>query len=285
MKIHDFIDKLSTLSETAQVRTLLESTLDSFKVDFDITNDQIEEEIKKIEPCSMADLGDNVGMCIGWCEEKLDYLKTDSQNLYSQKVSNFKKLLENIATITIKVTEERIEKSNNEVESANQTAIDQNKEAILELTGDVVSLQKEIKTIVSEADAKIDSKMFQLLVNIVAILGIFVAIAYTGFSTISIISNIDLKTALISEEAFVKNIFFLLLVSTLLYNLLLLLIYFIFKLSRPLLKQKNPNNDNESKEQLDESFRGTINLLPFYIVDGVLALLTVASFLASIWIW
>ncbi len=281
MTINDFIDIIKS-SSNDKIRGIVECAINDFqKID---DYDEITQKIQGIDSKDFTDFGDKIATCIHICETKLNDIE-GLHDPYGEKLKSFRDTLNKIVSI---IQAEGRARSSKQPGKDTNYALAQNLEVIHEQITKINNAQQSANEALSEVKktrAELDSRIFQLLINTVAILGIFVAIAFTGFGVASIISNIDLKTALGSEEAFVKNIFFLLLVTSLLYNLLLLLVYFVFKLSRPLFNQINPDSNEPFEKQKEKTFKEIINLRPFYVVDGALALLTVASFLASIWIW
>lgn len=113
----------------------------------------------------------------------------------------------------------------------------------------------------------------------------------------NIFTNIDVATWMQGTESFVKNTFVLLATSLLAYNLLLLLIYFIYKLSRPLpstmffifnqsdeksnsqnIMHSNEKNTENATSFKPESFKNEIKLTPFVVIDVIMLVLTVALF-------
>lgn len=141
--------------------------------------------------------------------------------------------------------------------------------------GDVHRALVEINSLKGQINSTKDAfedRSLSILTNNISILGIFVAIAFAGFGVMSIFPEISISYAMESRLALIKTTFFLILTALLVYNLLLLLCYFIFKLTQAFgIKQDNKF-----------SFLGTISLKPFYWIDGVLFALTIASFIASL---
>lgn len=194
---------------------------------------------------------------------------------YTQKITQAKRTLDILSMIYQKVIEK---KDSEKSKCEDPYTLEQQRGVLRELVDETKKLKSDLDKAnkeIEEANKSLDGKMFSLLTNTVAILGIFVAIAFTGLGAMSIFSNIDLKTSIESTEAFMKNVFFILLVSTMVYNLLIVLVYFIFKLSRPL-------NKISDASKAEESFNKTINLTRFFWVDGVLAALTISAFIMSL---
>lgn len=79
-----------------------------------------------------------------------------------------------------------------------------------------------------KVEADLNSAYSSLLVNNISILGIFVAIAFAGFFTTSIFSQIKIDF----NEFFLVSVFSIILISFLVYNLLMVLFYFIYKINQ-----------------------------------------------------
>lgn len=161
-------------------------------------------------------------------------------------------------------------------ESGEETAKETQKAKILEIKGDLDTLDRKVDSAVK----RIDEKVFTLLINTVAVLGIFVAIAFTGFGTFSLFDQVKIADAVQSFPSFIKSVFFILLISFASYNLLLLLVYFIFKLSRPILDPKTIEQDG-SDHGGNERFSDLVSLTRFLWIDVLLFALTLAAFFAS----
>lgn len=94
-----------------------------------------------------------------------------------------------------------------------------------------------------------------LLINNVSILGIFVAIAFTGISSIKLFSKITVNFYM----HFATSLFSLILVSFLTYNLLLMLFYFIYKINK--INSKDKDNENSRFVRFFEPFMKIDRLL------------------------
>ena len=238
---------------------------------------KIELFVDSISRDSFTSFGQNLGFCRNYCLEELNNDENREDIKYTQKITQAKDTLDTLAIIYQKVIEKRAsEKSKCE----DPYTLEQQRDVLRELVNETKKLQSDLDKAnedIKEANKSLDGKIFSLLTNTVAILGIFVAIAFTGLGTMSIFSNIDLKTAIQSTSAFVKNIFFILLVSTLVYNLLIVLVYFIYKLSRPM------SNSTDTGEK-QTAFSTSLPLRPFLWVDGGHALLTAGAFIASLFV-
>lgn len=163
----------------------------------------------------------------------------------------------------LKTTKDDIEKVNKQIESS-KTNIDETKKSI------------------DETKKNIDEKIFSLLINTVAILGIFVAIAFAGLGITSLFSDLDFATAFASKENFIRTVFFLFLVALLSYNLLLLTVYFVFKLSRPILGGLGEKLSDKQDDNKSQRFKDNISLIPFYWVNGIMLFIIIVLFLWGI---
>ena len=168
--------------------------------------------------------------------------------------------------------------NNKSNDNSKETTDEQQRKNVAELKAKIDDLYSRLEA----ANNLMENKTFALLVNTVSILGIFVAIAYTGFGVVSIFSSIDLGVSIKCTTAFLKNIFFLLLTALLSYNLLLLLVYFIFKLSRPISFANTIGSSINNKNVDQPGFKEAVNLCPFLVVDAVLLVITGVFFYFSI---
>ena len=276
MKLLDFAQKINTITEKSALKEAIVSFVNTPpSIMTEIEGSKIELFIDSISKEAFTSFGQNLGFCKKYCLDELDSEGKNGDNSYIQKLNAVKNELDNLLKIYQKIIDKRDgEKAECEV----PYTLEQQRDVLKEMVSETKKLKNDVEKVnneITDANKSLDGKMFSLLTNTVAILGIFVAIAFTGLGSMSIFSNIDLKTALISTDAFLKNIFFLLFVSTMVYNLLIVLIYFIFKLSRPLTKASNDSNSQST-------FNETIKLNSFFGIDGVLVALTIAAFVASL---
>lgn len=276
MTLLEFAQKINLIIEKSALKEAIVSFVNTPPSAItEIDEDKIELFIDAIPKEAFTSFGQNLGFCKKYCLDELDLEGKNGDDLYIQKLNIVKNELDNLSKIYQKIIDKReSEKPANEV----PYTLEQQREVLKEMVSETKKLKTDVEKVnneLTDANKSLDGKMFSLLTNTVAILGIFVAIAFTGLGSMSIFSNIDLKMSLVSTEAFLKNIFFLLLVSTMVYNLLIVLVYFIFKLSRPLTKASNDSNSQSI-------FNETINLNRFFGIDGVLVALTIAAFVASL---
>ncbi len=276
MKVSDFIQKLDQSSFDS---TGISAVLHCFAYDHNDSaqGDDLEKEardsIKKISGENFSSFGTKLGMCLSECQKLLNEMGSqNSDSQYTKSLLSVKGILQKLSTIYSSVAADQYRKP----DSTTSTLV-QHEESLKEIKTKISELNNSVK----EANSFIDDKIFTLLLNTVAILGIFVAIAFTGFGVMSIFSNIDITASLISVNAFLKNIFYLLLVTLISYNLLLLLIYFIFKLSRPLMLYSH-NKRSDVNEHWQDRFKDVVNLTPFLWIDAAVCLLTVVTFICCL---
>lgn len=275
MTVKDFLEKLSTIEvkiETisAVYRTFVYEFRDEVLV---YDKNQVREMLQALTGENFASFGVKLGRCLSDCQEERKNLSPVADTLYAQNVAKVEKLIEGLVSLYYDVADNRTSKKD-----STEATLSQHDEYLEE----VKTKLKDLNTAVDNANKLIDDKIFTLLINTVAILGIFVAIAFAGFGITNIFSNLDFAKAFASRESLVKSVFFLLLTAVLSYNLLLLLVYFIYKLSRPLVIRIS--KDDKGSE-LQETFVKTMNMTPFIWVDCIMAALTIATFIACVCIW
>lgn len=281
MTLRDFMSRLNvSKSDYDSVSKLFNCAINEFSDSDKDTKPneknikEIKDFLKGIEQERFTDFANKANICRSICEKEQECAKEYNTRAYENKLVNFH---EQLNTILILYREEQMSRQKKEETILNEAVVDSD-ESYEDNAIVAASLKYKIdglKKDIDKVSSFVNEKTFSLLINTVAILGIFATISFTGFSEMSILSNIDIEFALQSYDNFIRAIFFLLLVSLLSYNLLLLLIYFLFKISRPLLNNKN----NE-----DSIFAKVVDLTPFFWIDGILAFVTVALF-AYCYIW
>lgn len=269
MTVLEFIEKLSEIEvKIDAISALYHSFAYSFKNDIlNYDKNSVRQRLQSFSEEDFASFGTKLGRCFSDCKEEKNNLSSLAETPYAQNIAKVEKLIEELVSIYYEVAKSNTTKTDNTT-----TAIAQHEEYLKEVKDKLKSLNNAI----SDANKLIDDKIFTLLINTVAILGIFVAIAFAGFGVTSIFSNINFTEAFSSHGNFIKSVFFLFLVALLSYNLLLLLVYFIYKLSRPLIiKVIEDNKGNETQR----SFSKTVNLTSFFWVDAIMFALTIGLFL------
>ncbi len=268
MTVLEFITQLSKIEvKIESISALYHSFTYSFK-DSVLNYDEkpIRVLLKSFQEEEFASFGTKLGRCFSECKEERKNLASMDDSAYTENIEKVEKLLESLVAIYYEVA-----KSNTIKRDSTETAISQHDEYLQEVKGKL----KTLNDAVDNANQLIDDKIFTLLINTVAILGIFVAIAFAGFGVTSIFSNIDLSIAFSSRANLIKAVFFMFFVALLSYNLLLLLVYFIYKLSRPLIIKINKDSNGKVSQ---ETFWKSINLTPFIWTDIIMSLLTIGLF-------
>jgi hypothetical protein len=281
MTIIEFATKLNDIHEKSGILEVVHAFISCPSKN--ILREDIKDLIKRIPEESFTEFGNKIGTCRIYCNEQRNNKENADALEYLEKLDDVIYALSQLSAVYQEVNQER--KEEKDCNSNASDAISQQRDVLKELTKNVRGLKKDVNKAQSDiksAKESLDNKFFSLLINTVAILGIFVAIAFTGFGTMSIFSQLDLQMAIESREALIKHVFFLLLIAFLVYNLLLLLIYFIFKLSRPLLQFQSPKEQDISTTIGKDAFNQVVNLRAFWIVDGIILLLTVAAFVFSL---
>ena len=247
--------------------------------DISINEQEIDAFLDQLKEQKWSELDTKFDRCLYECEAELKKAEALTNKSYEEKLKLAQKTIGDLSQFLAK----KFEKRKKPYDSVS-TAIEQHDDKLAEINNKITQLDDKV----DNANKTIDNKFFNLLINTVSILGIFVAIAFAGISVTSIFPTIDINTALLSEEYLLKTIFYLLLVALLCYNLLLLLIYLIFKLSRPLFISVNKEKDvsqNELEILKEGQFVKTINIVPFIWIDVALALLTLVTFISVVVIW
>lgn len=288
MKVVDFLDKIHTTPfDNEKILIVFDEFL--FSNEFQDYNEFCDDVTSFFEKVwsenngeGFSSIGPKLNCCLQQCNSKEKNSDVLQESPYRTALSKAANIISDLIKIYNSVAQghQKVRNKKYTEQESIESAIAQHEESLKEIKSKI----SELNTTVHDANKFIDDKIFTLLLNTVAILGIFVAIAFTGFGVVSVFSSIDLRVSLISTNAFFKNIFFLLLVALLSYNLLLLLIYFIFKLSRPIFpfvqSLKDDSAGDQSKEQI--GFKSAVNLKPFLIIDIVMAVLVVLFFFLSI---
>lgn len=268
MTIIEFLNKLNSIEPKPNtIATVYHSFLsdldDASQKDYDEANNLM----RTLSEEEFASLGMKLGRCLANYQEEEDTISIIADTHYATTLKKAGELIKKIVSIYNDVASLRASKDDNV-----KTAEKQNDAYLLEVKEKLKNLNDDV----SKANALIDDKIFSLLINTVTILGIFVAIAFTGFGVTSIFTSVDYNLAFTSHGNFIKMLFFLLLVSFMSYNLLLLLVYFVYKLSRPLITKIKIDDDGNEKQ---ETFFKTVNLTPFLWIDGIMLIITLVLFI------
>ena len=270
MNVLDFLKQL----DQADFKTNVISTLfRSFTMTYDgeeLDDGVIISFLEKIPNEKFTEFGSKLGRCLADCKEEISNVGAIKDESYVKRLTLVQSIITDITTKYNNISSQRFKKQDNV-----SSTIAQHTDSLKEIKGKIALLNEDVK----KANGLIDDKIFSLLINTVAILGIFVAISFTGFGVMSIFSNIDIKIAIASRVSFLKSIFFVLLVTLVTYNLLLLLTFFIYKLSRPIII--SIKKDRASQKN-DEQYVQSLKMTPFVIIDVLILVFTVIFFFVSV---
>ena len=279
MTLKEFVIRLNTVNEKSAINAVISEFINCHSNES--RDDNVNNLVESLSENDFTAFGSKLGYCRNHCNLEQQREENRDDQDYQNKLGEAIELLAFISGVYQQIVSK---KEACRAQSDEESTISHQRDVLREINAKIRSFKEDIedaKQEIKNANNAFNDKIFSLLINTVAILGIFVTIAFAGYGIGTIFSNIDLKTALVSEEAFVKNIFYLLLTTFLCYNLILLLVYFIFKLSRPLLDSK----ENEQGKKTEGSFMNTIGLKPFLWVDGILGILVVAVCVLALIFW
>ncbi len=290
MSIEELIKAINnTPADDSKLEVLFKSCLKEKVFESTIDNDNIKKAITQLEDSKKTAFGNKLLILEKICEKKVDVAKEFDASDYVNNTLRTKEVFDILIELYNDAMAEEAEllaKSKNAdiVElgdvSRTNSSISNIKNDLNKITEQIKKQEKEIK----EQTKQFDSKVFQVLLNTVTILGIFVAISFTGFGAFNIFNNIDVTTWMQNAESFIKNTFILMLTSFLAYNLLLLLVYFIYKLSRPIIYNNSKKTDESALNELQANnrFFTYVNFEPFLWIDGILLAIVLTLFFVSI---
>lgn len=163
---------------------------------------------------------------ISVCEKIEEIMPKDQKN---SSVSTIKAYLTRICNIIDEVVKQDEEENarKNQGAAQPQTLIESYEKKFLELQNKIESVEKSMTEKLKTADSKIENRTVSVLMNTIAILSLFVAIAFTGFGTLSIFKEVRLDFV----NEYFKSIALLFIVAFLTYNLILILLYFVCKVA------------------------------------------------------
>lgn len=299
MKTIDFLERIHrTDLDVVKTLNVFEQFVFSkeFQDDEDISSDAkrfFEDVWSQNDGQGFSSLSSKLDYCLGQCKSKLNNEDTDAS--YKAALEQVERIIDKLLEIYNKVAQghQNDNKDKNKKLSEQgplESTIVQHEESLKEINDRISGLNAWIDATnnridaadkrIEAANSRIDDKVFTLLLNTVAILGIFVAISFTGFGTVSIFSSINLEAFSANSNSFFRSIFFLLLVGLLSYNLLLLLVYFIFKLSHPVFPSSNTSSNEGPDDQGKEfvGFRGAVRFDTFLTVDFIMMLFVALFF-------
>ena len=273
MTLLQFAQRLNSLTERSSLIAAIGSFVDDHS-DEKVDNNKLKAYVNSIVEDDFTSFGQNLGFCKNHCLNELAKEENKDDADYYGKLTKVKQLLDELSKVYQNINDERTVA---EAQSGESYTIDQQKDVLRELVFQTKQLKTEVDKAnqdIDKANDSLDNKMFTLLINTVAILGIFVAIAFAGLGITSLFNALDFTTAFASKENFIRTVFFLFLVALLSYNLLLLLVYFIYKLSRPIFMDSVETKDEKNSKR----FKDSIYLKPFFVVDGILFAVIIALF-------
>lgn len=282
MTLMDFAHKLNSASARSNITALLCEFINEHSEQYNERD--IKNFVSGLREDQTTSFGNKLGYCRNYCLEEANKEGNKNEKDYLEKLEKTAALLETMS----KVYQATIEAKRAVTVNNSDSALLQQKQVLLEINENVKIYKREVdesREELKRISTSLNDKIFSVLINTVSLLGIFVTIAFAGFGVASVFSNVNLDVALRSEEAFVKNIFYILLTALLSYNLLLLLVYFIYKLSRPLNDLNDLRNSSVHQRRRVVSFSQSISLKAFLWIDGILALVTIAALVACICCW
>lgn len=274
MNAKEFSVRLSLINEKSAIKALISEFINTHSSES--PKEELKNFINGLIDNEFTSFGNKLGYCRNYCIEENKKEENKDEENYLTKIGEILDLLAIISEVYQEINTQREEskKISNEV-----AAISQQKDVLREINNKIKEFRSEIdlaKQEIKNANDSFNDRVFSLLTNTVAILGIFVTIAFAGLGVTSIFSNLDFTQAFSSRENLIKSVFFLFLTAMLSYNLLLLLVYFIYKLSHPVVVTLD---SDETEKRLSPNFSQTIDLTPFLWIDGIILILTIALFI------
>lgn len=193
--------------------------LKDIQMNEDVINNYLSKEVDKGDDFQgfVADISDKITGFTNFLRK----ISTTVQNQRESALSLYNEL-ENIKKIIVKFNKtqhENREKPTLDVSDVS-VLLESYDNKINELN---VKLNKT-EEIINDLNSKVDDRTFNILISTVTILAIFVAVAFAGFGSFSILSTIQLDP----KEHILKNTYYLLLVGFFVYNTILLSIHFMF---------------------------------------------------------
>lgn len=183
-------------------------------------NNQI-ENIKR-EPDNEGFLSD--------ISDKISKVEDILHNIFSEKryndniVKNSKEFFDKLEIIKNLIVEIQSSKKKPLAETDWKVIIESYSNKIDELKNKIASIEESM----DQMNRSFDGKTFNILLSTVSILAIFVAVAFAGIGSSTLLSTISLDLS----EPILKNVFYLLIIGFFIYNLILMFTYFIFAIVR-----------------------------------------------------
>ena len=225
----------------------------------ELKNENANGVAKTVNSDDLTTVMSGIKKCLKYINDEEKHVKALSSN---EAFTAFKT---NLNTIDNEL-EDIVKVSQEDTEPDYKTLLDSYEKKI----EDIKKQLNALETNVEHRSNNLDTKLFSVIINTIAILGIFVAIAIAGFGTVSIASNviIDLNGNIL------RSTYLVTLIGLIVYNFILLLMYFIIKIV-------NANLPMQPRFPMyDMSKDGEINNW-LIVVDILLILCTVALFFVS----
>lgn len=220
MNTIDFINELNNISlAQSEISAVYYKFLYNFNEEIENETqfkNEVRNKIKNIKSEEFTAFISKLNACEEIGNSFLKTFENDEHLETAEKIQKLFSLLK--AWYNELATEKYKNKSSDNVE----TMLSQHELSLKEINDKIKFLNQSIE----DANKSINDKSFSLLINTVAVLGIFVAVAFAGFGANTIFSSVKFD---ISENIY-TNTFYLSLTAFLSYNLLFLLFYCIFKI-------------------------------------------------------
>ena len=206
-------------------------------------------------------------MIFDFCRQNKEFRELNDNQIIDNFANNIKTII-TIVRQSLKNKQNKAELSQNETfEKSVDGKVKEIQGKFAEFDTKFNDLNNKINEKMYDFYKDLNSSHFSLIVNNVSILGIFVAIVFAGYSTINLFENVCIDFS----ENFLISIFSIMLLSTLTYNLLIVLFYFIHKINRinRIIKKKDNVSIGESIPEFKETYK------PFLIIDYILIAITI----------
>lgn len=175
---------------------------------------------KAFEDGTLSITKDRLDLCIA-CIDRQMAMMGEQQEIVDKLLALKNNINEFFNTMN-SVVQEKTPSSSEEDLSGKATSYKSYDQKATELQERLGKLEDRI----GKYESTLNDKLFTLIINTVAILGIFVAVAFAGFGANTLFSNITFDA---SKDPYI-NTFYLSLTAFFAYNLLFLLFYCIFKI-------------------------------------------------------
>lgn len=234
---------------------------------FKLKDEEATGVVEQIDSADLTMTMAGIKKCLAYITEKEKQVKSSANDI------NFKKFKQNLELIDSEL-QKALKKTMANTNADPSTLFESYSRKFEDFTKQL----DDLRNTVGNQTNNTDSKLFSTIINMIAILGIFVAISFAGFGSVSLASKIEINMA----EEMLKSTFYILILGLLIYNFLLLLIYFILKIVYANL----PSNNNKNYTILhplrfDFSYRPVINKF-LIIIDIMLFLIALSSFICAL---